>query len=190
MPKFHNSILTYVVSLVSLITAFLFFFISPVQAVCSPTSAGCGTGQYSCSVTRPNGTPARYCCSNQPECTTLKNSASSGSLPGAVQSGALKVNPEGNCSGGIDTALGCIPYDTKGFTAALLGFLAGIVGLIALIVMIIATIMVMTGGSNPEQVKKGKELFTGGVTGLFFIIFSVTILRIIAGDIIQLPGFK
>lgn len=105
---------------------------------------------------------------------------------GAVQQ---SVFPEQGCSGGINTALGCIPYKTEGFTSALLGFLAGIVGLIAIIVMLIATIMIMTSGGNPEQAKKGKELFTGGITGLFFIIFSVTILRIIAGDIIQLPGF-
>jgi hypothetical protein len=45
------------------------------------------------------------------------------------------------------------------------------------------------GRDNAEQVKKGKELFTGAITGLLFIIFSVTLLKIIAGDIIQLPGF-
>src|SRR5690606_31377211 len=89
--------------------------------------------------------------------------------------GVKVVNPNGTCGqGAIDTGLGCIPYETEGFTAALLGFLAGVVGVIALVVMLVATIMIMTGGSNPEQVKKGKELFTGGVTGLFFIIFSVT----------------
>lgn len=98
--------------------------------------------------------------------------------------------PTGDCGeGAIDTALGCIPYETKGFTSALLTFLAGTAGAIALVVMLIATIQIMTGGDNAEQVKKGKELFTGAVTGLLFIIFSVTLLKIIAGDIIQLPGF-
>jgi hypothetical protein len=101
----------------------------------------------------------------------------------------MKVDPSSGCSGGINTALGCIPYDTQGFTSAMLTFLIGVVGLIAILVMLVATVMIMTGGSNPEQVKKGKELFTGGITGLFFIIFSVTLLRIVAGDIIKLPGF-
>ena len=55
--------------------------------------------------------------------------------------------------------------------------------------MLAATIQIMTGGDNAEQVKKGKELFTGAITGLLFIVFSVTLLKIIAGDIIQLPGF-
>jgi len=95
------------------------------------------------------------------------------------------------CNGGkgIETALGCMSVDTQGFTGQLLGFLAGTAGAISLVVMLAATIQIMTGGDNAEQVKKGKELFTGAITGLLFIVFSVTLLKIIAGDIIQLPGF-
>lgn len=80
-------------------------------------------------------------------------------------------------------------FETQGFTAQILTFLAGISGAISLVIMLAATIQIMTGGDNAEQVKKGKELFTGAVTGLIFIIFSVTLLKIIAGDIIKLPGF-
>ena len=109
---------------------------------------------------------------------------------------AGKVNPTEGCSSSTDanpmifTGLGCIPTSTEGFTAALLIFLAGISGAVALIIMLIGTIQIMTGGDNAEQVKKGKELFTGAITGLVFIIFSVTLLKIVAGDIIQLPFFK
>lgn len=100
------------------------------------------------------------------------------------------VNPVGECSEAIDTALGCIPYTAEAFGPALLGFLAGTVGAIALLVMLFATVQIMAAGGDAEAVKKGKELFTGAVTGLLFIIFSVTLLKIIAGDIIQLPGFS
>ncbi len=95
------------------------------------------------------------------------------------------------CDGGkgVETALGCMKADTSGFTTQLLTFLAGIAGAVSLIIMLMATIQIMTGGDNAEQVKKGKELFTGAITGLLFIIFSVTLLKIVAGDIIQLPGF-
>ena len=95
------------------------------------------------------------------------------------------------CNGGkgIETALGCMKVDTSGFTTQILTFLAGTAGAIALVVMLAATIQIMTGGDNAEQVKKGKELFTGAITGLLFIVFSVTLLKIIAGDIIKLPGF-
>lgn len=103
---------------------------------------------------------------------------------------ALAFDPTCNGGTGIDTALGCMPVSTSGFTSALLTFLAGTAGAISLIIMLMATIQIMTGGDNAEQVKKGKELFTGAITGLLFIIFSVTLLKIIAGDVIQLPGFN
>lgn len=103
---------------------------------------------------------------------------------------SLATGPE-VCNGGkgIETALGCLSVDTQGFTSQLLTFLGGIAGAISLMIMLGATIQIMTGGDNAEQVKKGKELFTGAITGLLFIIFSVTLLKVIAGDIIQLPGF-
>lgn len=100
------------------------------------------------------------------------------------------IDPTCNGGTGIDTALGCMPFETTGFTTSLLSFLAGTAGAISLILMLVATIQIMTGGDNAEQVKKGKELFTGAITGLLFIIFSVTLLKIIAGDIIKLPGFN
>ncbi len=100
------------------------------------------------------------------------------------------VDPTAGCSGGVNTALGCIPYDMKGFTGALLGFLAGIAGAISLVIMLVATIQIMTGGDNAEQVKKGKELFTSAIIGLIFIIFSVTLMQIVAGGILKIPGFS
>jgi hypothetical protein len=103
----------------------------------------------------------------------------------------LSYDPTGNCGEtAIDTALGCLNVQTGDFTSTLLGFLAGTAGAIALVIMLMATIQIMTGGDNAESVKKGKELFTGAITGLLFIIFSVTLLKIIAGDIIKLPGFN
>jgi hypothetical protein len=103
---------------------------------------------------------------------------------------ATAFDPTGSCGDqAIDTALGCLPVSTAGFTGALLTFLAGTAGAISLVIMLVATIQIMTGGDNAEQVKKGKELFTGAVTGLLFIIFSVTLLQIVAGGIIKLPGF-
>ena len=108
---------------------------------------------------------------------------------------ATALDPTAGCPGSSDTnpqistGLGCISTSTSGFSTELFKFLAGIAGAISLVIMLIATIQIMTGGDNAEQVKKGKELFTGAITGLLFIIFSVTLLKIIAGDIIKLPGF-
>lgn len=113
--------------------------------------------------------------------TCISSSKKSASISGLLQ---------GKCGEGfIDTALGCTPVSIDEFTPVLLKFLIGIAGGAALILMIVGAVMVMTGGSNPEQVQRGKEIFTGAITGLLFIIFSVVVLQIIAGDIIKLPGF-
>jgi len=143
---------------------------------------------YRCNYIDTNNNNHSYCCTNSATCNATKTTMAQqgGSRAGAV------FYPTGSCGdGAIDTAIGCLPYKSEGgaFTSALLTFLAGLTSAIALIIMLMATIQIMTGGGNPEQVKKGKELFTGAITGLLFIIFSVTLLRIIAGDIIKLPGF-
>lgn len=88
----------------------------------------------------------------------------------------------------LNTALGCIPYDER-FAGALLGFLAGISGGVALVIMLMGVFQMMTSAGDPQKLQKGKELFTSAIVGLLVIIFSVTLLNVIAGDIIQLPGF-
>lgn len=61
--------------------------------------------------------------------------------------------------------------------------------MIALFLMLFATSLYMTSGGDHEQLKKAKELFTAAITGLIFIVFSVALLRITAGNVIKLPGF-
>lgn len=184
MPKFFHFLTTiFIFSILACAS------VSPAYALCKSGSTSGGTDlpclgstPYRCNYITPSNTNASQCCSDAASCVAYKSSQ--------AQSGNI-MYPTGSCGeGAIDTALGCIPYETKGFTSSLLTFLAGTAGAIALVVMLIATIQIMTGGDNAEQVKKGKELFTGAVTGLLFIIFSVTLLKIIAGDIIKLPGFQ
>lgn len=119
------------------------------------------------------------------------SSPSPTATPATTAGGPLNVSPSGVCGEGyVDTALGCLPYSRDAFVAALLRFVVGLSGLIALAVMMIATFLIMTSAGDPERLKKGKELFMAALAGLLFIIFSVTLLRIVAGDIIQLPGFQ
>ncbi|MFH2019067.1 MAG: pilin [bacterium] len=127
----------------------------------------------------------------QNKCTGPTTATACTKISGGV--GGTGPNPVQNCTNngdaGIETALGCIPYEYESFVPSLLGFLVGIIGAIALVVMLVGTVTIMTASGNPEAVKKGKELFTAAITGLLFIVFSVALLRIVAGDIIKLPGF-
>ncbi len=109
--------------------------------------------------------------------------------PGPVTTGT-GVNPAGTCgSGYIDTALGCLPYERTEFVMALLRFLVGLGGALSLVIMLFGVFQIMTAAGNAEQVKKGRELFTGAITGLLFLIFAVSLLRLFAADILKLPGF-
>ena len=121
--------------------------------------------------------------------TTKPGSSSSPSPTNRPWNSSLGFFPETCGDGYLKTALGCIPYNRDAFTSALLAFVVGIAGAIALVIMLIATVQIMTAGGNAEQLQKGKELFTSAIIGLLFLIFSVSLLRIIAGDIINLPGF-
>jgi hypothetical protein len=93
------------------------------------------------------------------------------------------------CGHGIQTALGCLPFTRDAFISILLTFIAGISGAIALVVMLIGTFQIMTAAGNSKKIQAGRELFTAALAGLLFLIFSVALLRLIAGNIIQLPGF-
>jgi len=88
----------------------------------------------------------------------------------------------------LATALGCLPV-SQDLTTTIVSFAIGIAGGISLLVMLLGTIQLMTAGADPEKQKRGKELFTGAIVGLLFIIFSAVLLQTIAGDIIKLPGF-
>lgn len=132
------------------------------------------------------------CCTTTSACTAFKQNLANNATGITNSKNPQAWNPQGSCANGIDTALGCLPYEASGggFTTSLLTLLAGVTGAIALAIMLMATIQIMTAGGNAEQLQKGKELLTGAITGLLFIVFSVTLLRLIAGDIIQLEGFQ
>jgi len=124
--------------------------------------------------------------------TTSPSSPTSPSKPtttGPISTGS-SLNPAGDCGDGyIDTALGCLPYERKEFIMALLRFLTGIAGAIALTIMLIATVMIMTAAGDTKKVQSGRDLFFSAVTGLLFLIFAVSLLRIFGADILKLPGF-
>jgi hypothetical protein len=90
----------------------------------------------------------------------------------------------------ISTAIGCIPTDPNTLINSLMTWAAGFAGGIALLLMISGSYQMVASQGNPDAIKKGREQFVSAVVGLLFIIFSVTLLRIIGVDILQIPGFK
>lgn len=109
--------------------------------------------------------------------------------PTSTGSTVAKGNFPKTCGQGIQTALGCLPFTRDAFVSTLLTFIVGIAGAIALVVMLVGTFQIMTAAGDAKKMQKGRELFTAALAGLLFLIFSVSLLRIIAGNVIKLPGF-
>jgi hypothetical protein len=72
----------------------------------------------------------------------------------------------------------------------ILKYAMGVGGAVAFILIIAGAFQIILSAGNPDRVKAGKEMITSAIAGLFLIIFSVLILRLIGVDILQIPDFK
>lgn len=91
---------------------------------------------------------------------------------------------------GVNTALGCIPVQMDKFIAWLLPYLFGIGGGIAFVLMIYGFILMTTSNGDPKAVQGAKETITSAIIGLLICIFAIFILRLIAVDILKIPGIS
>lgn len=192
----HVSILTY---LVIAFTIFLTFTQTTSAAdgdcrLLSKSSSTINLGEEACLNVGTRGDGDDYACPDWQSCQALRANppAASNYIPVTVcsysgdETACTACLDGGGENGGIWTALGCIHYDQDKFIFELVKIIMGVVGFISLAMMLVGSVIYMTGGGNPEQLKRGKELFTGAIVGLLFLIFSVVILQIITKDIIKI----
>jgi len=103
----------------------------------------------------------------------------------------LAYDPFNGCTGNeINTALGCIPTEIKSFIPWLLGYLFGIAGGIAFLLMVYGFILISTSGGDEKKVAGAKETITSAITGLLVCIFAIFILRLVAVNILHIPGIN
>ncbi len=100
----------------------------------------------------------------------------------------LAVNPFCNNNRGIDSALGCVPVEMGPFVAWLSQYIFGIAGGIAFLMMVYGFFLMATSSGDPKAVQGAKETVTSAIQGLLVSIFGVFILRLIALNILQIPG--
>lgn len=91
---------------------------------------------------------------------------------------------------GIDTALGCIPMDMNKFAAWFLQFIFGIAGAIAFLLMVYGFILMATSSGDEKKVQGARETVTSAITGLLVSIFALFIFRLIAVNILHIPGLN
>lgn len=89
----------------------------------------------------------------------------------------------------VNTAIGSIPTNPVAFIERLFSIVLTLAGIAALGLLIYGGYTYMISRGDPEKIKGGRETITSAIIGLLFIIFSLVILQVIAGDILNIPGF-
>lgn len=96
------------------------------------------------------------------------------------------------------TMIGCVQTSSGGFESQkgvisigqlFLNIIFSVVGGIAFLTFIYGIFVVMTSQNNPEKLDYGKRLIYGAIIGLVFSLSSVLIVRLIASNILKIPGF-
>jgi hypothetical protein len=90
----------------------------------------------------------------------------------------------------VDTALGCIPVRVDQFMTWLLPYIFGIAGGISFLLMVYGFILMSTSGGDPKAVQGARETVTSAITGLLVSIFALFILRLLAVNILHIPGIN
>jgi hypothetical protein len=88
----------------------------------------------------------------------------------------------------IDTALGCLPVEMDQLIITLLPYLFGVAGGISFLLMVSGFIKMTMSSGDPKAVQGAQETITSAITGLIVSIFALFILRLIAVDILKIPG--
>lgn len=128
----------------------------------------------------------RGCAPGEPNCTSAAGLSCDPDNPKINHKTGRPIDGQ---SGGVWTAVGCIPTQPTKLIESLFKLATAVGGGVALLLFVYGAFQMITSGGNPDGVKKGSEQMTSAVIGLLFIIFSVMLLKIIGVDILMIPGF-
>jgi len=114
----------------------------------------------------------------------------------------LKINPSDNSAptpypGRKYTVFGCINvaggFKTEegvvGVGQFFLNIFFSIIGGVAFLFLLYGGLTILLSQSNPEKLNYGKRVVYGAIIGLIFSFLSVFIVRILASNILRIPGF-
>lgn len=116
--------------------------------------------------------------------------ASGGTISPGITPGPASGQRCTNAGDGVQTAIGCIPTDPIAFVRGLVRYTTLIGGGVALLLMISGAFKMITSSGNAEALKNGQDQFRAAIIGLLFVIFTLTLLRIIGVDILNIPGIR
>ena len=122
-----------------------------------------------------------YCCTNQNICENLNGKGNEPSV--TIECTTNKGDK------GIDSAIGCIPYDNiDELLLFFIGWSTGVIGGIAFVLIVISGffLLLFRSSNDPGKQILWKDIFISAVSGLLLAIFSVFLLRIIGVNILDI----
>lgn len=87
------------------------------------------------------------------------------------------------------TDFGCIPQDPILFAQKFYSIILGLIGGVSLLFIIYGGYLTMTSRGDRERLKKAKSYIAYAIAGLLLAIFGFVFIKIIAVDILHIPGF-
>jgi hypothetical protein len=126
------------------------------------------------------------------DCYTPDEITTSGTVYKSSLTSVTSVNGAFFCDGdkGIRTAFGCIPMTIEKLLDKFLPVLLGIAGGIAFLMMVYGFILIATSSGDEKKVQAAKQTITSAITGLLVSIFALLIYRLIAVNILHIPGIN
>lgn len=90
----------------------------------------------------------------------------------------------------VNTALGCVPVEMGEFVKWFLPYLFGIAGGISFLLMVYGFILMTMSHGDPKAVQGAQETIESAVMGLLVSIFALFLLRLVAVNILKIPGIN
>lgn len=105
-----------------------------------------------------------------------------------AQSPAAQADaPEDMCDaqGNCETEIGMITIEPSGVVNTVLNYSLVLGGSLALLLIIYGGFKLVTSAGNAREISNGKEIIQYAIIGLLLIVFSVTLVRVVQGGILQ-----
>jgi len=90
----------------------------------------------------------------------------------------------------IPTDLGCLPTEPGPFAAKFYGVGLSMVGGLSLLFILYGAYLILTSQGDFQKLQNGKSYIFYAVLGLILVVFGVFFLKVIAVDILKIPGFN
>lgn len=96
-----------------------------------------------------------------------------------------------NCAANeIATDLGCLPTEPGAFAAKFYSIGLSLVGGLSLLFMLFGAYLILTSQGDFQKLQNGKSYIFYAIFGLVLVVFGVFFLKVIAVDILHIPGFN